>query len=309
MITTIFKKSNPINYAFVGILMILFFFIGQFYANQTVRPNNNTVVKIVVLLELMLSIIAISIVAKKNGLSKDSAYAVLFGFLFVVFFPNLFSDFKLITANLFIILAMRRLIMTQTLKFPKEKIFDASLLIFIATLFHFWSILFLILVFITVMMHVGRDYRNWVIPFIAFFAIMISFVFYSLAVDKSLINDFLSRISVQFSITYFKSIYENISFSLFATIALFFMATLFMSLSNKPLVLNSTFKKLIIWFTIAVFIFIVSPNKSNASLVFTFAPLTIIANNFIESIYIKWQQELTLALVIVCSFFSFFSQL
>lgn len=309
MITTIFKKSNPINYAFVGILMFLFFFIGQFYANKTILPNNNTVVKIVVLLELMLSIIAISIVAKKNGLSKDSAYAVFFGFLFVVFFPNLFFDFKLITANLFVVLAMRRLIMIQTLKFPKEKIFDASLLIFIATLFHFWSILFLILVFITVIMHVGRDYRNWVIPFIALFAIMISFVFYSLAVDKSLINDFLSRISIQFSITYFKSIYENISFSLYATIALFFMATLFMSLSNKPLVLNSTFKKLIIWFFIAVIIFIVSPNKSNVSLVFTFAPLAIIANNFIESTYIKWQQELTLALVIVCSFFSFFSQL
>jgi hypothetical protein len=309
MITTIFKKSNPINYAFVGILMFLFFFIGQFYMNFTVLSINNTFLKTVNLFLLLISILAISIIAKKNGLSKDSAYALFFGFLFIVFFPNLFADFKLITANLFIVLAMRRLIMLQTLKFPKEKIFDASLLIFIATLFHFWSILFLLLVFITIIMHAGRDYRNWVIPFIAFFAIIISFVFYSLAVDRTIINDFLSRISVQFSVSYFKSIYENISFSLFATISLFFITTLFMSLPNKPLVLNSSFKKLIIWFLIAVIVFIISPNKSNASLVFTFAPLAIIANNFIESINIKWQQELTLALVIASCFFGFFSQL
>jgi hypothetical protein len=46
------------------------------------------------------------------------------------------------------LLALRRLISLQSMKASKEKIFDASLWVFIASLFHFWSILFIVLIFI-----------------------------------------------------------------------------------------------------------------------------------------------------------------
>ena len=309
MITTIFKKSSPINYTLVGVLMFLFFSLSQFTLNTAGFSVFQILPKTLVLLLLIATIVVTNFITKKNALSKDSTYTVLFSFLFLVFFPNLFNDPNLVFANFLIILAMRRLIALQSLKFPKEKIFDASLFIFFASLFYFWSILFIILVFAAITLHVSRDYRNWIIPFIAFFAVIIVFVFFALLIDKTAIDNFLLKTDFCFEINYFTSIYQNIAFSLFITIALFFMTTLFLTLSNKPLIQNSSFKKLIIWFFIGLIIYIISPYKSNDVLIFTFAPLAIIATSFIETIQIKWQQELTLSLVIICSFFCFFTQL
>ena len=309
MITTIFKKSSPINYTLVGVLMFLFFSLSQFTLNTTGFAVLQIVPKTLVLLLLIATIVVTNFITKKNALSKDSTYAVLFCFLFFIFFPNLFNDPNLIFSNFLVILAMRRLISLQSLNLPKEKIFDASLFIFFASLFYFWSILFIILVFVAIILHVARDYRNWVIPFIAFFGVIISFLFFAFLIDKSIIEQFLVKTDFCLEINYFKSIYENISFSIFVTISLFFTTILFIDLSKKPIIQNSSFKKLIIWFFIGIIIFIVAPYKNNNVLIFTFAPLAIIATSFVENIQTKWQQELTLALVILCSFFCFFSQI
>ena len=309
MITTIFKKSSPINYTLVGVLMFLFFSISQFSLNTSGFSIYSILPKTLVLLLLIATIMVTNFITKKNALSKDSTYAVLFCFLFLIFFPSLYNNPNLIFANFLIILAMRRLISLQTLKLPKEKIFDASILIFAASLFCFWSILFIILVFVSIILHVSRDYRNWVIPFLAFFGVLICFIFFSLLVDKTFIDRFLLTINYNFEINYFKSLRQNLSFSLYVTIALFFMITLFLSLSKKRSIQNSSFKKLIFWFFIGVIVFSISPNKSNEFLIFTFAPLSIIVTSFIEENQIKWQQELTLSMVILCSVFCFISEL
>jgi Family of unknown function (DUF6427) len=309
MITTIFKKSSPINYALVGVLMFLFFLISQFYTNKIQFSVFEILSKVLILVFLIATIILTNFITKKNALSKDSTYAVFFSFLFLVFFPNLFNNLNLVLANFLIILAMRRLISLQSLSLPKEKIFDASLLIFFASLFYFWSILFVILIFASIILHVSRDYRNWILPIIAFLTVIIVFVFFAFIIDKSLINKFLVSIDFCFEINYFKSIYENISFSIFMTASIFFMTLLFMQLSNKPLIQTASFKKLIIWFFTGILIFLIAPYKFNEVLIFTFAPLAIIATSFLESTQLKWQQELTLALVVLSSFFSFFSQI
>ena len=309
MITTIFKKSSPINYALVGVLMFLCFALSQFTLNTTGFSIIQILPKTLVLLLLIATIVVTNFITKKNALSKDSTYTVLFSFLFLIYFPNLYNDPNLVFANFLIILAMRRLISLQSLSFPKEKIFDASLFVFFASLFYFWSIVFIVLVFAAIILHVSRDYRNWIVPFIAFFSVIIVFIMFAFIVDESILERFVTKTDYCLEINYFTSVYQNISFSLFVTTSLFFMTMLFMTLSNKPLIQNSSFKKLIIWFFLAVFVFVVAPYKNNDVLIFTFAPLAIIATSFIETIQIKWQQELTLALVIACSFFCFFAQL
>ena len=309
MITTVFKNSSPINYTFVGVLMFLFFFISQFSLDFSIFSINQIFLKVIILVLLIATLVLCNFVTKKNDLSKDNSYTILFCFLFLAFFPNLFENFNLIFANFLILLAMRRLISLQSLKFSKEKIFDASLLIFIASLFYFWSILFVILIFASIILNVSKDYRNWVLPFLAFFAIAISFMLFSFIVDHSIIDGFLAKVNYSFEMNYFKSIYQNISFSLYVTSTIFFLTTFFLTFSTKPLIKNSSYKKLIIWYLIGIIIYAIAPNKSNEVLIFTFAPIAIIATMFVESVQVKWQQELTLALIVVCSFFSFFSQL
>lgn len=309
MITSVFKKSTPINLFLVVILMLVFFLIFQL---QDVSWINSlvSVLKTVGLFFILLgSVFITNFIAKKNGLCKDSSYTILFYFLFLLFFPSLWNNTNLIFSNFFILLALRRLISLQSLKASKEKIFDASLWIFVASLFHVWSILFIILVFISIIFHVSRDYRNWVLPFIAFFAVGISSLLYSIVFKIDVLGYIKENAVVDFKLDYFTTNYQNAAFSIYITIALFFLISMFASLSNKPLLLNSSFKKIILSFFIGIIIFAITSNKSNDVLVYTIAPLAIMATSHIEVKQLQLKQELVLGVLIICSLFAFFSQL
>ena len=309
MITSVFRKSTPINLFLVVILMLVFFFITLFQDLSWTNSVVSMLKKGGLFLILLGSVFITNFVAKKNGLSKDSSYTILFYFLFLLFFPSVVANTNLILSNFFILLALRRLISLQSLKASKEKIFDASLWIFVAALFHFWSILYLILVFISIIFHVARDYRNWVLPFIAFFAVGIISIGVSLMFGKDILGYITENAVLNFNIDYFTNTYQNVAFSIYLTVALFFVTSMVASLSSKPLLLNSSFKKIIASFFIAIVIFAISSNKSNDLLIYTIAPLSIMATSHIEVKQLQLKQELVLGVLILCSLFVFFSQL
>jgi Family of unknown function (DUF6427) len=309
MITSVFKKSTPLNFSLVVILMLVFFLMYQF---QDLSWTNSLLLilkKGILFCILLASVFITNFIVKKNGLSKDSTYTVFFYFLLLLFFPSALDNTNLIVSNFFILLALRRLISLQSLKASKEKIFDASLWIFLATLFHFWSIIFIVLVFISIIFHVSRDYRNWFLPFIAFFAAVIIFLFYATVFNVNVIEYITSNVTTNFQIDYFTNNYQNAAFSIYATIALFFIVSMFATLSNKPQILHVSFKKIIASFFIGIVIFLISSNKSNDLLLFTFAPLAIMATTHIEIAQLKLKQEIVLFVFIACSMFAFFSQL
>ncbi|TDE55162.1 DUF6427 family protein [Flavobacterium sp. GT3P67] len=309
MITSIFRKSTPLNFSLVVILMLVFFSIYQFQDLFWMNSFLLILKKGMLFCVLLASVFITNFVAKKNGLSKDSSYTVFFYFLFLLFFPSILDNLNLILSNFFILLALRRLISLQSLKASKEKIFDASLWIFLAALFHFWSIIFIVLVFISIIFHVSRDYRNWILPFIAFFIVGILFMIYATVFDLNVIEYIIKSVQINFEINYFTNNYQNGALSIYATIALFFLVSMFATLSNRPQLLHTSFKKIIASFFIGVLIFLISANKSNDLLPFTFAPLAMMATSHIEIPQEKLNQELVMYVVTACSLFAFFSQL
>ncbi len=309
MITSVFRKSTPLILFLVVILMLVFFFITIFQDLSWISSWVSIVKTGGLLFILLGSIFITNFVAKKNGLSKDSSYTMFFCFLFLLFFPSVFANINLLLSNFFILLALRRLISLQSLKASKEKIFDASLWIFVAALFHFWSILYIVLVFISIIFHVARDYRNWVLPFIAFFAVAIISIAFSLIFNKDFIGYITGNAVINFNIDYFTNTYQNVAFSIYLTVALFFVISMFASLSSKLLFLVSSYKKIIASFFIAIVIFAISANKSNDLLIYTIAPLSIMATSHIEVKQLQLNQELVLGILILCSLFAFFSQL
>ncbi|WP_395065482.1 DUF6427 family protein [Flavobacterium sp.] len=309
MITSVFKKSTPINYSFIGLLMILFFFVFQFQDTKWTNSLVEIVKKIGLLAVIFASLFISNFIVKKNALTKDSGYTLFFYFLFLLFFPNVLNNYNLVLANFFILLSMRRLVSLQTLKAPKEKIFDAALWIFVASLFHFWAIIFILLVYISIIFHVSRDYRNWLIPFVALFVTAIIFVLYALLIDKLAINTYLQSEVMNYRVDYFTNKYQNIALSIYAVFAVFFIFPSIFSLTNKPLNLQASYKKVLFAALFGIVIFIISNNKSNEVLIFTFLPMAIMATNTIEYLQNKIQQEIILAVSILCGLFCFFSQL
>ncbi len=309
MITSLFRKSTPVNYALVILLTAVCYILYQIADATGVDTTYSLVNQIGIFVFIIGSIFVANFIIKKNNLSRDSSYTILFVLLFLLFFPSIFNEPNLIIANFFVLLGLRRLISLHSLKSAKEKVFDASLWIFVATLFHFWSILFIGLVFISILFHVSRDYRNWILPFLAFFATAAVFILVAFAIDTTWIGHVLNGMRTDVSIDYFTNVKENIAISVYASVSLFFTASMFATLSGRPLVSQTSYKKIIASFMIAIVIFVISPNKSNDVLIFTIAPLAFMATSHIEILHEKIKQEITLALVILCSVSLYFYQL
>jgi hypothetical protein len=309
MITSLFKKSTPINYSLVVLLLLTFFSLMQFEGGNSQNSPLSMLNKISMLVLLLASFFIVNFIAKKNGLTKNSSYPILFFLLLLGLFPSIFRTPNLIYANFFLLLAYRRLASLQNLNAIKQKLFDASLWICVAALFHFWCILFIFLVYISIIFHASRDYRNWLIPFVAVFTTVTIFLLAALVFDNSWIYYIIETTKTNFQLDYFTNNIQNLALSIYVVLSLYFVFSMIFTLSNKPMILQASYKKMIFGFFIGVIVFLISINKSNAMLVFTFLPLAILCTNNIEYSQNKTYQEIVLALFILAGFFSFFWQL
>jgi hypothetical protein len=195
------------------------------------------------------------------------------------------------------------------MKASKEKIFDASLWIFVASLFHFWCILFLILVFISIIFHVSRDYTNWVLPFIAFITVAIFFTFFTSIFGINTVVYLQKSTQISLAIDYFTNSTQNLALSIYVSVALFFVFSMFITLSHRPSILQLSYKKIVASFFIGVLVFVLSANKSSDLLLLTTAPLAILASAHIEYSQTKFKQEIVFVAVLLSSLFLFVSQL
>jgi hypothetical protein len=138
--------------------------------------------------------------------------------------------------------------------------------------------------------------------------IAILFVGSALYLNTKWIDNLQAESVIDFRLSYFTNNYQNIAFSAYATIGLFFVILLLLSLSNRPLILHPTYKKVVSAIVIGIAVFVMSPNKSNELLVFTFSPLAMIATAHIETPQSYWKKEVVLWIVLMVGFFTFFKQ-
>lgn len=309
MIASLFRKSTPFNYGLLTVIVLLVFWTFAFLQADVVQSAIWFAERIFLMFIVFCGLFLVNFVAKKNGLTRDNSYALVFYLAFLLFFPHGMTDFNLAMANFFLMLAMRRLLSLHSSKASKEKIFDAALWIFIASLFHFWCIVFIGLVFLSILFHVSRDYRNWLLPFIALGVALVLFMFFSLSVYPGWIDALYRQTSVSFSIDYFESDAQNLALALFAPVLLFFASGMLLALSNRPLNLQTSYKKLFAGLFLAVAIYFISPDKSNQLLIFTFAPLAILSASFLEQTKNKIQREIMLGALVLLGMISFIMQL
>ena len=309
MLASVFSKSRPVNYVIIAVALLVCYFLYIFKDDYWAGHFYLIVQKIGLLLLLAGSLFLANFITRRNALSKANTYAMFLFMLFLVLFPTILVNTNIIISNFLLLLALRRLISLQSLITPKEKIFDASFWIFMAALFHFWAILFIVLVFISIIFHVSRDYRNWVIPFIAFFAVAVIYFMVAISPGMHLLKTMQEQISVSFDFTYFENIYQNIGLAVFSAIAVLFAFMEVVSLPNKPLNMQSSYKKIVFAFFIGVAVYVLSAGKNNSFLAFTFAPLAVMGANYLESQENKWFTEVFLGVLTLIVLFLFTSQL
>ena len=307
MLASVFNKSRPINYVIVAVTLVSCYFLYLFKEN--LWTDFASVSQRVGLLVLLLgSLFLTNFVTHKNRLSKDNIYAMFLFLMFLILFPTILVNTNIIISNFFLLLALRRLISLQSLITPKEKIFDASFWIFAAAVFHFWSIIYIALVFISIIFHVSNDYRNWIIPFIAFFAVTVLYFMAAFIIDRGFFSHVMGEIHVSFNFTYFENIYQNIALAFFASITVLFLFPYIASITSKPINLQASHKKILFSFLIGVGIYVLSDAKNNSFLAFTFAPLAVMGANYLESQKNNWFKEVVLAVIVATAITLFLMQ-
>jgi len=309
MLASVFNKSRPVNYALIGGGLVLFYFLYLFKDNSWTENYLLMLQRGGLLLLLAGSLFLTNFITRRNTLSRANTYAMFLALVFFILFPTTLTNINIVISNFFLLLALRRLVSLQSLITPKEKIFDASFWIFAAAAFHFWCIIYIVLVFISIIFHVSRDYRNWIIPFIAFFAVTIIYIMAGLIAGEGFFKHVLDEARVSFDFTYFENIYQNIALAVFSSIAVLFTFPYIFSINSKPLNLQASHKKILYSFLIGVGIYVLSAGKNNSFLAFTFAPLAIMGANYFESQENVWFREVLLALIVAIAVFIFSAQL
>lgn len=299
MITSVFRKANPINFVLIVLLLIFGYVIYQICHQEGAYYFIDFISDILVLGVLLFTVFMVNFISKRNNLCKDNTYVFLTYFLLLLLLSDVLGVNNVILSNFFVLLALRRLISLQSQINTKEKIFDASLWIFIASLFHFWSILFIVLVFLAIIFHVSADYRNWVLPIIALVTVVILTLFFGLLLAPEWLEAFPTSIQTSFSFDYFPNKASSAALMLYGLLGLGLLGYFLLSLSSKALNLLSSNKLIIATFLIAIVLFLISPEKTNALLMYSFFPLAIMSSTFLENFKEYWTKEVYVVLFVV----------
>ena len=121
MIASLFSKTRPINYVLILIMLFSCFFLYQFQVPKEGFTSGDLFSKIIIFLLLLLSFFLVNFISLKNTLTQNDNYAILLFFVFILLFPSVLNNIKIVLSNVFLLLALRRLISLKTLNSSKEK--------------------------------------------------------------------------------------------------------------------------------------------------------------------------------------------
>lgn len=295
MITAIFNKSKPINLVFTMLLLVLGFVIAQI-KNGSLFGGEGVLWNLSELCVAVFSVFLVDFIVKKNSISDQNSFVVLFFSIFTCCFWNSSQTLYLMLSNLFVLLALRKIISLKTQTNTTQKIFDAGLWICIATLFHFWAVLFFIILYVGIAFYASNYYKNWLVPIVSAFIVFTIITGYEMAVN----NEFY-----QFSNTTIVRGFHDISSSHDLAILSFFsiillVALFFLSPSVRLKLQKNKLSYVILLFTllIALMIIFLAPHKTVSMLLYGYFPLAALFATFFEKIKKSYIQSMVIYLML-----------
>jgi hypothetical protein len=302
MITSFFNKSRSIYLIIVFFIALLAFVIARFNRLSEAITFDFLLKQALLLIVIYASILLLNFIVNKNSLTNKNNYEILLFSLFLLFITQTTSSSNVIWSNLFVLLALRRIISLRSPHNTKKKLFDAAIWVSIAALFYFWSILFFVLIILSLVLYTDNNLRHWLIPFLGVLTVLVI----STSVSVVLYDSFFEIFKFSSEISYDFSDYNSISYLIAITVLLSFgvWSSIFYSnnIKKKKKAFRASFKTIILAAIIGFMVVIVVPNKNGSEFLFLFAPLAIIVANYIDIIQEKWFKEIFLAVLIIVPF-------
>ncbi len=305
MISTIFGKTKPINYIIVLSFLFVLYWVVHFLRFDMGYPPIELLAQSLILGVLLFSIFIIDFVIKRNKLNDTNSFAMLFYALLIMVFSETLIDYNVIFCSLFLLLAMRRIVSLRSLKNTKLKIFDATMLIIVASLFYQWAVLYLILIFVSIYIYEPKNSKNWLVPLAAVFTVfMIAYSVLILADNTSFLTEHY-QFSFEKNLFYFLD--HAINFKLVAYIILTIVAGIFtfIRLGKVGLGKIATVRLIAFYFLIGLVLNVLTSSEGVYPIMVLFFPTVVFMTSFVEAIKKPNIKEIVLMTAIVVPFLVF----
>ena len=299
MIASIFNKSKPINFVIAIAITVLAFVFATLYLTSSALTIGLIVKQLLILAISVFTVFLLNFIVVKNKLIEQSSYHLLLYSLFLAMLPMVLISAKILISNVFILLSLRRIISLRSQINVKKKLFDASFWIAIAALFHFWAILFFLLIFAALFLFSDNRIKNWIVPFTGILSVLLLIISYHLVVYDTIEGLFSYLPRFNFNFDNYNSVNIIIVVTLLLSFGLWSAIFYIKNINNKLKIFKPSHKIIIAAAIIALGVIILSEEKTSGEFVFLFAPLAIIISNYIETIEENWFKEIFLSVLVI----------
>jgi len=284
MIATFFTKSNPIHYVFAFIYLF-----GLFLTHLNYNVFSFLIGAFSLFL-LLTSVLLANFIISKNDLNKKNNYSLVAICFFIgLFMEQIFFFEDILIANVFLLLAIRKIYSIRNPININKKVFDASFWILISSVFYIPTLYFFIVLIIALQLYSHFNLKNLVVVILAIISAT-TFLYLLEIINSGYLNpvDFINLLFFDFpTLDYISSFYENVStINWPVKIIVFFsflIPLIFIFIWNRVIKTNERRRTttLILLTTILALIIYIS-NLNSMSFIFLFFPLIIIFTSCVE---------------------------
>jgi len=285
MLANFFGKSNPVNFIVVFLIFLGFYIANFFTVNLVQFVDINVILNQLLTIILFLFLFLFyNFILIKNKLTLNNSYGLLLFALFSGFFPAVFLNVTTIFLNLLLLIFLRRVFSLRSNKDVYKKIFDCGFWLGILFLLDSTTVIFGMLIFLSVGMFQKLTIRTLLIPVVGFVTPV--FCYFSYCLWEGDTSEF-SNLFLW---------YSNYNFEVYAANK-FLFSTLFLGIGSlisiiiktpKVFLISGDYRKywiLIIFnFFLAITVFLIQNTHQTNKVLLLFFPASVIITNWLESI-------------------------
>ena len=303
MITRFFKISKPFHYI-LFLLATTFIFFTQ-HGNKIWTVNAAEGLKVgITFLCFLLSVFLLVFIITKNRLTQNNSFAAFYFCLFIFLFPDSINNYEIVTSNMFMLLAFRRIISMSTKTNLKKKYFDTGLWLCIAVFFYSLSALYIIPFLATILLWRTDRFKHFIVFILGISSVLFINLLLSIIFNVSAPEIAFKDLKLSFDFLSFSSFQLKFSFFVFFTLA----GCSAIKIINETILKNNPSRPLFIIILLIFFSSIMMALISNIhvpqNFLFSFFPISVIAANFTQDEKSNWISNLIIAVIIGLSLFN-----
>jgi len=299
MISSVFDKTNPINYLVALLLFSIHYWFWFWATGVEAYSTLELLVFFGKLTVVGLGMLLVEFTVKKNQISGKNTYVILLFTVFFGFFENQLYDRNTLLTLFFLLLAFRRILSIRSLVSIKLKVFDASFWILIASYFNPSALYFFLILALAIYFYQFEKLKNWLVILPAIGAYLLLVYAYK-GIDET--QAFFDQ-HYQFQINLSDLSFSKNHLVVLGFVFLGILASIvtYRGLSRTLIGKLISIRLVLLSFFVAAFIALANLSDGQET-IFLLFPVSVIYTNALEAIKKPWIKDLILLGLIALPF-------